>query len=266
MLAVPVRSAAPPASASFLALERAAPNRQSMAAGATARQLLEVASQDWAHSWRTVPMGYMQQHQLPDVEATSVEVVPCCRFCEKFVVSDAQLVPLPDYLMGLEGPARQPREKKARAGSEAPGGELLARYPWLARRAATAEGRPREHAEGSQQAEAADLGDEEVDAVFSALEPKRREWQDGRLPPADGFKTTVRGGAWAQQSRGVAFDSIRAEASGASATAWCRAHGLPRSATFTLAKFGERVCSALALAWSARMQYCFDLAQGARPC
>ena len=77
--------------------------------------------------------------------------------------------------------------------------------------------------------------------------------------PQDNFKTTIRGGAWAQQNKGVPFDSTLAYASGALAVRWCKDYHMPVRATFALKKFGDNVAPALALYWYKRLQHLYNL-------
>ena len=73
------------------------------------------------------------------------------------------------------------------------------------------------------------------------------------------FKCSLPGSAWLMQDHGVAYDAFKAEASRSSAK-HCRWHlGLHPRSRYNIQKFGTRVDSGSASAWSPRMQFYFDV-------
>lgn len=75
----------------------------------------------------------------------------------------------------------------------------------------------------------------------------------------DSFSWCLRGGRWLKKERGVEFDSYRAFARGGEPQDWCSAIGLPRSATFSINKYGEDFCVQLCQLWVAKMSFLKDV-------
>lgn len=106
-----------------------------------------------------------------------------------------------------------------------------------------------------------DDDDEAFDAA-RALADRRDELRalDGMMP--DLFTWNLRGGSWTAAHLGVAYDSYRAFARGGSAKQFCRLHRLKKSATFAIARYGERKCLLLVRLWIHRMQFLFQIWHG----
>lgn len=101
-----------------------------------------------------------------------------------------------------------------------------------------------------------DLLDSE--AVMDAIIKKRAE-MDEEAPLAEkNFRVILRGGSWLYRTRGVEYDSIRAEAVGLEVEQWCVCKGLNKSFTASLQGHGDATAMLLCRAWAARMQFLFD--------
>lgn len=111
------------------------------------------------------------------------------------------------------------------------------------------------------QAEPDPLTPNEIEDVFDALHARRAEFATV-AQSSDGFSRTVLGGRWTQQHRGVAHDSYRGQACTKQSKEWALAHGLPASATFSLAKYGVETCAVLVQYWTDKMNFLFRLSQG----
>lgn len=97
--------------------------------------------------------------------------------------------------------------------------------------------------------------------MWPLLEERRRQWAEEHHLLAERFKTTILGGEWTRQHRGQAFDAVKAFASGALVLAWCAQFQWPKQASFSFAKFGDAVASALAVYWCERSEYFYRLAE-----
>ena len=69
------------------------------------------------------------------------------------------------------------------------------------------------------------------------------------------FATTVRGRVWTAATKGVAFDSYRAEARTHEAKAWSAFWGLAASATFALGRYGPEDAFLVCKYWVEKMSY-----------
>ena len=70
--------------------------------------------------------------------------------------------------------------------------------------------------------EVVELEEDEVEAVFAALEAKRQEWRVEERVEAEDFGVQIRGGPWTLALLGVPFDSVQGRALGSTAKDWCR--------------------------------------------
>ena len=73
------------------------------------------------------------------------------------------------------------------------------------------------------------------------------------------FKTTLRGGSWAEQVHGIGFNEVRAEACSKDGKTWCDILGLSLSASSSLNKFGNESCVLLAEMWCHRMDWYYRI-------
>jgi hypothetical protein len=107
-------------------------------------------------------------------------------------------------------------------------------------------------------------GHEEIDesledevAALDALWDRRAELASDQVADTGAFTYTLRGGTWTHAHRGVAYDSFRALAANGQPQRFCANFGLAKTATFSIAKFGEEHCQALCKAWAHRMHFLY---------
>ena len=106
------------------------------------------------------------------------------------------------------------------------------------------------------------MGDDEVDAVFAALEAKRMEWACDADPSSDAFATRVLGGTWIAENLGLVAYAMQAYASTSDARIWRKLYGAQTATRF--ARYGEAVCVALAQYWAKAMGFFFICHMGAQ--
>ena len=136
----------------------------------------------------------------------------------------------------------------------------IAQYPWLAKYTHTSSttasrARPPRSSHRHVDEEEEPLSPDAVDRAFAQLHSKRAEWSCEQDVGSDHFKTMVRGGAWTQAHRNVAVDSVAAQACTQMAKNFCIKYDLPKLASYSFAKFGERVAKVLAEGWVDKMTY-----------
>lgn len=90
---------------------------------------------------------------------------------------------------------------------------------------------------------------ERLASALEALVP------DAHPGSASHFSRSLRGGCWARKHKGVDYGSCRAWATTGSAKRFLRDHGLPLSATFSLARFGEQHCVVFCKYWCEKMKF-----------
>ena len=101
----------------------------------------------------------------------------------------------------------------------------------------------------------------EVDDVLNEMSSKRRDWELTFSNPAEHFKTTLLGGSWTKQYRGMVCERTRAFAVGKDVEAFCARYAMPSNMSFTFAKYGESLAGALAVYFCRRLQHFYDIAQ-----
>ena len=105
-----------------------------------------------------------------------------------------------------------------------------------------------------------ELTDEQVQEVFDALEQKRQEWADDVVGYDGDFNITLTGGPAVMREHGLAFQAFKGLVrQGSPAELWCGQHGLAKSASFSLAMYGEQTARIMAHAWCHRMHYFYSL-------
>jgi hypothetical protein len=251
-----------PLTCSLLALDDVPASDQPRSVIATSRERL--LHPPFERAFRTKRGQYFQAKDIVVPEDSTIEVLPCClHVAGNFVVTDAEPVPLTEYLDSIEGQARDTQERPRNATARVAEPNLLARYPWLSQYSTASSGAAGSSStmEGSadEPNEPEPLDEDEVMRVFTELEAKRLAWNKDHESACDDFKTHVLGGAWTKRHKGVSFDAIRASPSNELAKSWCQRYGLATTSSFALNRYGETVCSALALYWCQRMQYFFDV-------
>ena len=150
-------------------------------------------------------------------------------------------------------------EKHGQATKIKPPADDVAKFPWLSKytnTTVTTKTRPRRSVAGAVEVEDDEpLSPDAVNKAFATLQEKRAEWSFEKGDETEHFRTVVRGGAWTQAHRQVAVDSIAAQAASSAAKAFCVQFGLPKLASYSYAKFGERVAKVLAQGWVHKMTF-----------
>lgn len=104
----------------------------------------------------------------------------------------------------------------------------------------------------------------DAEAVMDAIMLKRAEIDESAPAPERDFRVVLRGGAWLFKTKGVEYDSIRAEAASQEVEQWCVMKGLNKSFTASLAGHGDATAMLLCRAWAARMQHLYDVSGDGR--
>jgi hypothetical protein len=164
--------------------------------------------------------------------------------------------------------------------------DLVVDYPWLA----DLQAKPRSHHAGAvrcpgvvggqdiasgsgEQAdgdEASPAGDSEssideeapfVDPkeVLAALVLKRNEMALSGAAAELAFSWKVMGGAWTKAHLGLDYDAFRAEARSQHAKEFVALYGLPKSASFTLALYGDDIAKLLAAYWCDKVVHFYGI-------
>ena len=95
--------------------------------------------------------------------------------------------------------------------------------------------------------------------VWQALADRRRELCVDVVDGLDPFFWNLRGGRWARERVGVAFDSFRAQSRGGEPSTFCEIHKLQKTATFSIARYNEETCLALCRFWCHRMSLLYNI-------
>ena len=107
---------------------------------------------------------------------------------------------------------------------------------------------------------AEDVSDEAIWLAWAELDEKRREMDlRGDRAAASDFPTKLLGGAWTRMHKGKAYDAVIGIARGGLARRWCAKYKLNMEASFSIARYSEEKAHSLAMEWSRRMQFFFDL-------
>ena len=98
-------------------------------------------------------------------------------------------------------------------------------------------------------------------AVYEALLAKRKELdlEEQSSDDASSFKVKLMGGKWCKENLGKDYDSYRGCCAGKAPESWCLRFNLPRSASFSIGKYGQVSACQLARVWSHRMQHLYNL-------
>lgn len=97
------------------------------------------------------------------------------------------------------------------------------------------------------------------DDVLAALSAKRVEMQASGAEAALPFAWRVMGGAWTREHMGTDFDAFRGEARSTTAHTFATMYSLQRSASFSLALYGEDSARILSEYWCAKMNFLFAM-------
>lgn len=210
---------------------------------------------------------YAREVDIPFPDGTEMFVIPKAFFpAAGQVATYAEPLAFQSFVKGL--PASAPKASSAAPKARTPEiAKLLAEFPWLENyvsqgksgKLAGGSTKKATPTGGSQNREATDLTEGEVESIFEVLEKRRREWAQVYSTKREDFDTTLLGGGWTQAHRGVEMDASLAFARGKQRKAWCKKRGLGQQASFSLALYGEPVAMAMAEYWADRMQYFYSL-------
>ena len=197
---------------------------------------------------------------------TNISVIPHM-FCsgDGVVYSDSSTVPLADYLGEALLKDKVVKHKRSEDNDLADNQDLSDRFPFLRRYMAEYPLEPKspDHNDSipmETDGPASDpLDDDEMDAVFAALQQRRQAWAVDYDQPAHHFKTCILGGAWSQVHRGAALADVRAFASGPEPVAWCKKYFGVQQSSYSYRKYGDAVASSLALFWTHRMEHFYRI-------
>ena len=89
-----------------------------------------------------------------------------------------------------------------------------------------------------------------------------RRWLPQAAPTtSEYFTTVIRGGAWTRAHLHRDYDSVRAQARGQTAKAWCTKFNLAKSMDFGIPQpFSETTAHVMALEWCRKMDFFFVMA------
>ena len=228
----------------------------------------EGAVDDWSHHFNMDFEALRHWDELPQANVEDIHVLPDLHLLPgNQVVSGADYVPLQIFLSWLP-PIRQGQAKAPKA-EDTPTVEpgLLAKYPWMTRfvqeeAAASSSASPTSKAARSEPAgdEPDALDDDQVQAVFEALEEKRQAWDLHAPGDFADFKISLVGGPWQQRHKGKTFVAfLGAVRKGSTSEQWCIQHQMPKAARFEISVYGETGAYTMAHAWCHRLDFLFSL-------
>lgn len=178
--------------------------------------------------------------------------------------TNSQPILLMDYLKGVPEKVAKPAKESTATKSRPQG--VLAQCPWFARFLAGGSEEPGERrvtdgasASSARSVPAAELDEETVCEVMSALAAKRAEHAEADEVVVAHFEVVVTGGAWCLANLGVPYDGVRGKSKTAEIAEWCRAAGMSMSLSCSFKLFGERMSNLLAAEWCRKMQFFFDV-------
>ena len=162
---------------------------------------------------------------------------------------------------GVVDDEEEPKEKTPRTGPPKDASllpaEVLAKFPFL-RRQAEREAASSKPAPGKSDDAPKwglpifkDMDDDELEALFSALEKEREGWGgvDKMLPGKPYFKVVPLGSNWTKIHRDVPYDAVKGFASGQKAQQWCDKYGFNHSARFDITLYGPHEVVEVAQVW-----------------
>ena len=207
-----------------------------------------------------------------------------CYEGDEMVHSYGRLIEWDHFVHGLEQPApvvvpvEAEEESDSAAEDEVPQqtmADMIFENPWLADRWAEHDQLDEDMSdcEGmkppSKKEAGIKLDDDRVAAVWAALSAKRMGYAAEELAPQDYFKTSILGGAWTEQHKGVPFDSAMCFSSGGRVVRWCTMFHVQKTKRFGFRGHGEAEAYALARYCAHVMSYYYsvyvDAGGGRRP-
>ena len=214
--------------------------------------------------WGRVVLG----KDMPVASTAAVVVVPWTVLRGEFMVSDADGIPLDDFVAGADS---LPGTKDPAASSSGPKtststADLPSGHGWMRKYAnpgsAGSGGDPGDEDAGSAQpsARVSEMEVDEVHAAFAELEEQREELRQGQVIYAGAdFKSNVLGGAWTKLNKAKAGDRVKVWAASKEAKEFSTQFFGERETSFSIRLYSMRGCNSCALLWSQRMQHFFDI-------
>ena len=218
--------------------------------------------------------SYIFDHEMGRHSAVNAHVLTQLYFSnDNHLRSHADLLGLGDFLAGFPKAPEPSKRQETDEAVTAPAleADLLQKHPWLKQ---YAEANLQSMDESSEESEEevtmpvyrggprpVTLSSVEVDQVMDEMKTKRLEWEHSFPTQGQNFTSTLMGGTWTKQYRGMVCERTRAFAVGKSVEAWCIRYSLPTNMSFTFSKYGEALAGALAVYFCKRLQYFYDIAQ-----
>lgn len=245
-----------PQSVSLMRLRPLHRARPSLAASSFDQQVL-VSEQHFEHEFEVEKWAFVEASDIPFSNGDEIFVLPHMAFAsESRMRSHGDLIALSSFLPPHAGHHDGEKAERKKRQKHSDAGSLLEQFPWLANYLSATNHRE-DHAATSLR-DAAPLEEDVAAAAFAALEAKRAETA-GLDAPASDFRICIRGGKWTAANVGVAFDSVRGQASGAEPARFCRLFKLAKTATFSYKLYGDRVAEGLAQFWCERLQHFYTI-------
>ena len=228
--------------------------------------------------WTMALCKYLDVTQIPWPAVADIHIHPRVLHTGNLQMQgDTPSMGLVAYLASLPPLVKAPAEKKAKTedGVRQIPAAVVSRLPWLTASSApsgSARGSSGRHiAEPEQKSDseadvvdaatADDLGDDDTEAIYCALEARRREWEatEREVGSIVAFKLSFLKGQWAKKHTGRAWDRAKAYAAEPCVHDWCTEYGMKGETTFTAATYGDDAAMSLARAWASRMNYLYEL-------
>jgi hypothetical protein len=225
------------------------------------------AVDDWSHHFSMDFEALTHWYELPQAHIEGIHVLPDVHLLGGGqLVSGADYVPLGVFLTWLP-PAKQAQTRTPKADTLSTESGLLAKYPWMTKfvqegAAASPSGATSSKADPilpiEEEPEA--LDDDQVQAVFQALEQTRQAWDLHAPSDHADFRITLLGGAWHQRHKGTTYVAFQgAVRKNSPSEQWCIQYNLPKSARFEISLYGESGAHTMANAWCHRLNFLFSL-------
>ena len=217
---------------------------------------------------------YIFDHEMGNHSAVNAHVLTQLYFSnDNHLCSHADLMGLSDFLAAFpKAPEPSKRQETDEAvTTPALQADLLQKHPWL-KQYADAKLQAMEEANEESGEDVAipvyrggprpmTLSSVEVDQVMDEMKSKRLEWEHSFPNQGENFTSTLMGGTWTKQYRGMVCERTRAFAVGKNVEAWCLKYSLPTNMSFTFSKYGQALAGAFAVYFCKRLQYFYDIAQ-----
>ena len=196
--------------------------------------------------------GY-QLHGVTEDEVWVLRLVE--HISSSMLASPADPVPLEEFLRYLPDPPRNERDEQGE-GSGGAGSSGDHRIYW------TSTGEPAAKKPRDDTADEPDNYEEltmvEADALREWLAGKKVEMHEERGAASKYFVASFRGSSWTAAKKGIGSDCAVANAASYEVGVWAKRVFGNQMSSFSLAKYGERLASALACLWADRMEFFYN--------